>query len=245
MTVDARSLAAELADAERDGRWVPLLSDRFGDLDWATARAVALARDDLRRASGDTQVGYKLGWTSVAMREALGIERPNWGTLWASQLVAGHLDLRRLHQPKAEPELVAEIGEDATPVRWCLGIEIVNPRFASYGFDWLDNTADNSSCAHVALGAWVELDDDPAEVRVELDDGDSVRRGTGANVTGGPTASVGWLRDELTREGLALRPGDLVFTGGLTAPVDVVPGLELAVRSPSHPRLGSLSLAAV
>ncbi|MEO1060596.1 MAG: hypothetical protein AAFZ07_04200 [Actinomycetota bacterium] len=242
MTLDAVALAEELAAAERDGSWVPLLSERIPTLDRATARAVARARDELRRAAGDAQIGFKLGWTSVAMREALGIERPNWGSLWASQVVDGDLDLGRLHQPKAEPELVAEIGDDGAPARWCLGIEIVNPRFATYDFDQLDNTADNSSCARIRLGPWVELDGDPADVLVELSDGGTLRQGSGANVTGGPTASVAWLRDELVAEDLALRAGDLVFTGGLTAPLDVVAGRSLVARSPSHPQLGELSL---
>ncbi len=236
--VDPPALAAELADAERDGRWVPLLTERFADLDWAAARAVARARDDLRRAAGDTRIGYKLGWTSAAMREALGIERPNWGTLWASQLADGGLDLRRLHQPKAEPELVAEIGDDGAAVRWCLGIEIVNPRFSSYVFDWLDNTADNSSCARIAVGRWGALDDDPADVVIEFGDGASVAPGAGSNVTGGPVAAVAWLAEQLGSEGTPLRPGDLVFTGGLTAPLDVRSKMMLRVTSPSHPLLG-------
>ena len=244
MSVDARALASELAAAEHAGTWVPLLTERVPNLGWAEARAIARARDELRREAGDRRIGFKLGWTSAAMRDALGIRRPNWGTLWASQLVAGELDGSRLHHPKVEPELVAEIGDHGSPDRWCLGLEVVNPRFATYRFDWLDNTADNSSCARIALGSWTDLADDPATVQVELSDGLGRTSGTGANVTGGPRAAVRWLAEQLATETERLRPGELVFTGGLTAPLDVVLGRRYVATSPSHPELGEVVLRA-
>jgi 2-keto-4-pentenoate hydratase len=240
MNLGVRGLAEELAAAEQDGRWVPLLTDRVDGLDWSAARSVARARDGLRREAGDTLIGYKLGWTSSAMREALGIERPNWGTLWTSQVLRSDLDVSRLHQPKVEPELVAEIGADSAPTRWCLGLEVVNPRFESYAFDWLDNTADNSSCARIVLGEWTELDDDPADVAIEFRDSETLEHGAGSNVTGGPCAAVEWLIGQLALEGEVVRPGDIVFTGGLATPFDVVSGGRVKVTSPSHPELGEV-----
>ena len=62
-----------------------LFTARYPGLTWHDARAIARRRDEMRRNAGETFIGYKLGWTSAAMREALGIDRPNWGTLWASQ----------------------------------------------------------------------------------------------------------------------------------------------------------------
>jgi 2-oxo-3-hexenedioate decarboxylase len=46
----------------------------------------------------------------------------------------------------------------------------------------------------------------------------------GAAVMGHPAASVAWLADRLATEGEDLRAGQLVFSGGLTAPVPVVAG---------------------
>ncbi len=241
--VHPAGLARELADAEADGGWVPLFSERIDGFDVALARAVALARDRQRFDAGDERIGYKLGWTSVAMRTALGIERPNWGTLWTSQLVADRLDITGLHHPKVEPELVAQIGPDRSVWRWCLGLEIVNPRFESYRFDQLDNTADNSSCARVRLGRWVELADDPSEVAVTMSDRETIVAGTGTAVDGGPSSAVRWLADSLAEEGTELGPGDIVFTGGLTAPFDVVSGAAYHLRSTSHPELGEVGLA--
>ena len=46
----------------------------------------------------------------------------------------------------------------------------------------------------------------------------------GAAVMGHPAASVAYLANELAAQGEGLRAGQLVFSGGVTAPVPVVAG---------------------
>ena len=46
----------------------------------------------------------------------------------------------------------------------------------------------------------------------------------GAAVMGHPAASVAWLANQLAEQGEGLRAGQIVFSGGVTAPVPVVPG---------------------
>lgn len=101
---------------------------------------------------------------SEAMRRALGIGEPNFGTLWAYMHVDdGVLNMSRLIHPKAEPEFafVADMtvrGADvdaetvAAAGRWAVALEVVDPRWFSYDFNWLDNTADGSSAAAYVLG---------------------------------------------------------------------------------------------
>jgi 2-keto-4-pentenoate hydratase len=246
---EVERLADDLRHAQRSATPIELLTDQHPGLSWDDARAVARATDRRRLAEGDTMIGYKLGWTSAAMREALGIDRPNWGTLWKSQLAADRLATRDLIHPKIEPELVYRVPDTAAGVvpdgpedvaewngEWALGLEVVDPRFPDYGFRWLDNTADNSSCARVVLGSFAAIDGiDPAGVVVEFSDGYDVRRGVGANAMGDPNAAIAWLARSLRAEGTSLLPGQLVFTGGLTAPFDVRPGQTYAVSSPHLP----------
>lgn len=246
---DPTAVAAELRRAEATATPVALLTERWPDLTLAQARAVARARDELRRADGERQIGYKLGWTSAAMREALGIQQPNWGTLWASQMAGPDLDLDTLIHPKVEPELVfcsaaelSGLSDPSGPVtaddvrssggQWALGLEIVDPRFPSFEFDWLDNTADNSSAAAVVVGQPADLAVAPAEVSVDFDDGRDLRSGQGAAAMGDPYQAVAWLVGALAGEGQTLPAGSLVFTGGLAAPFDIAPGTtyELACR---------------
>lgn len=235
-------VAEELRDAEERRAPVPLLTTRWPDLTWDDAREVARARDRLRLDAGDRHLGYKLGWTSAEMRAALGIDRPNWGSLWRSQVVSGGvIDLATLLHPKVEPELVyrcgADVPADATAEdiaavgEWAVGIEVVDPRFPSFDFDWLDNTADNSSCARVAIGEFGRPPATPSEVDVDFDDGTEVRRGVGRSAMGDPCAAVAWLASSLAGEELQLRAGDLVFTGGLTAPFDLRAGARYRASS--------------
>lgn len=253
-STDPAALAAELRDAEHGRRGIALPTERFDDFGWDDARAVARARDELRRADGDTMIGYKLGWTSAAMREALGIDRPNWGTLWASQALDASVDANRFIHAKIEPELVYVADVDlVAPVTvddvaaacrgWAVGLEVVDPRFPSFRFDWLDNTADNSSAAGVRTGpvrAAGEVDD-PASVTITFDDGTTTRSGTGDQAMGSPLAAVAWLVAQLAGDGDGgLAAGHLVYTGGLAAPFDVEAGRTYSI---SAPEVGATSLA--
>jgi 2-keto-4-pentenoate hydratase len=246
---EVQRLAADLRHAERSSTPVELLTDQHPGLSWDDARAVARATDRLRADEGDTMIGYKLGWTSAAMRDALGIDRPNWGTLWDSQVAAGGLVTHELIHPKIEPELVFRVPATAAGVvpdvpaevaewngEWALGIEVVDPRFPDYGFRWLDNTADNSSAARVVIGSFATIDTvDPGAVTVEFSDGHHVRRGVGANAMGSPCEAIAWLARSLRAEGTGLVAGQVVFTGGLTAPFDVRAGKSYTLSSPHLP----------
>jgi 2-keto-4-pentenoate hydratase len=254
------SAAAELLRAaERSGHPIGTSRPELTGLDWAGARTVARERDALRIADGDTAVGYKLGWTSAVMRDALGVSRPNWGTLWRSMELshAGRhteLDLGPLIHPKAEPEIACLTGRALgahtdpstvleTAAGWAVALEVVDPRYESYTFTSEQNTADNSSAARFALGNWVPVIGDPSELVVEmLLDGEVVGRGAGSAALGGPAIAVAWLADSLAAEGDELPAGSVVLTGGLTAPVDLVVGIHLEARSD---RLGAVALEAV
>lgn len=228
--------------AERRSTPYPLFSQRFGSgFGWNDARRIALAVDTLRRSNGDQMIGYKLGWTSAAMRAALGIERPNWGTMWISQGVEDALDLKELIVAKVEPELVCRLGADLDPAaslaevaaactQWTVGLEIVAPRFGSFVFAWLDNTADNSSASRFVIGEFAECAD-PSEIDVTMTDGAHTRTGQGTAAMGSPVDSVHWLVGALAEESQQLWAGQIAFTGGLTAPFDLVPGLVVSATA--------------
>ena len=236
--IDTVGLAEELIEAQRSRVPVPFLTSRFPNLDWDTARQVARATDQIRLDAGDVQIGWKLDWTSEAMRTALGIDRPNWGTLWQSQIVINEAKLDRFLQPKLEPELVWKAGadlagQDVIPSEvdeaggeWAVGIEVVDPRFPSFDFEALDNTADNTSCAAVAVGAFGRLQPSGLldSLRVTFANDQDERTGLGSQAMGSPAAAVAWLIRSLSEEGLSVTAGEIVFTGGITAPFDAARG---------------------
>lgn len=228
--------ARTLRAAEPGDGFVSLFTEEHPDLTWSEARAIARARDNLRREDGETLIGYKLGWTSSAMREALGIDQPNWGTLWNVHRLGSTLDRSTLRHPKIEPELVYVAGERlasnataeqvrSTAAGWAVGLEVVDPRFVDFGFGWLDNTADNSSAGGIAVGEVVASGDtDPATWTMKFGDGSTQRSGQGEVVMGSPAEAVVWLAHRLGAEGDGIEAGMIVFTGGMTAPFDATPG---------------------
>ncbi len=250
---DPEALGLELFEAAQTAAPVPLLTERFPELSWEQARAVARATDAIRRRNGQIPVGFKLGWTSAAMRDALGIDRPNWGTLWDSHHRDGVLDVESFIHPKVEPELVYRSPCDLWgPVTaadvagvggsWALGIEVVDPRFPSFTFKSLDNTADNSSAAAITVGTFNEVETSEVDqLTIEFSDGTEDRHGIGANAMDSPWVAVAWLVTQLDTEGAGLTAGDIVFTGGLTAPFDVVPGVTYSLHAEG---LGQLHLKA-
>lgn len=241
--IDHEGLAAELDRARTTASPVPLITGRHPDLQWSDARAIARHTDRLRLLAGETQIGWKLGWTSEAMRTALGIDRPNWGTLWNTQWAEGDLRIDDFLHPKVEPELVWQSPADLTGVvsardvervggAWAVGIEVVDPRFPSFDFDALDNTADNSSSSAIRVGEFADTGDrDVSRVMVTFSDGSERRSGPGSQAMGSPWEAIAWLVRSLDDEGLHVRAGDIVFTGGLTAPFDVHRAMTYSVEA--------------
>ncbi|WP_425310491.1 fumarylacetoacetate hydrolase family protein [Ammonicoccus fulvus] len=243
----------ELETAERTAVGVPTLSSRPEGLTESDAWAIAGARDARRLARGERRVGYKLGWTSSAMREALGIDQPNHGSLWAGMECDGTLSMAERIHPKAEPEFAYRAGrtlsgnvtaaEVAESGEWAVSLEIVDPRWESYRFAFVDNTADSSSAAGYQLGEFHRCVGDPVDFELTMRiDGAEERSASGRVVFGSPAESVAFLVRRLAESGASLHEGMIVLTGGATAPVDLVVGTRLEVWSP---QLGSCELDVV
>ena len=213
---------------------------------WAIAAEVD--RRLLRR--GHRRTGYKLGWTSAAMREALGIDTPNYGSLFADMETGDFLSMATLRHPKAEPEfafradrLLSGSAVDADEVsragRWAVALEVVDPRWESYDFTWVDNTADGSSGAAYCVGPFVSVDVPPEDLTLTMACDGEHRSGRGSAAMGSPAEAVAYLVRELARRGAGLEAGMVVLTGGITPPVDLRPGLRIDVTTP---QLGSCSV---
>jgi 2-keto-4-pentenoate hydratase len=193
-----------------------------------------------RIESGERIIGWKLGYTSVAMRRQMGVDAPNHGPLTDAMVLASGAQVsERLVQPRVEPEIgvrmagpvPADAGADE--VQHVLDdafacLEVVDSVFTDYRFRLEDNTADGSSAAQVvvgsSLGTVVGLDEIDVVLRRN---GEEVGRATGAAASGHPLAGVAWLAGQLAARGSRLEAGQIVITGGLTAAVPLAPGDEV------------------
>ena len=248
--MDISTAADRLEQARSTGTGLPLFSREPAGLTTEEAWAIAAEVDRRQRARGRHHTGYKLGWTSAAMRAALGIGSPNFGSLWDDMATDGALDLSRLRHPKAEPEFAfladrALSGSqlDAAEVqragRWAVALEVVDPRWESYDFTWLDNTADGSSAAAYAVGKFVAAQVPPEDFALTMSWSGEQRSGVGRAAMGSPAEAVAHLVRELAGRGARLEAGMVVLTGGVTVPIDLRPGLEVELSSP---QLGSCSI---
>lgn len=242
MQVDHTALAEELYRARIDRRPLDPLSERF---DLTADDAYRVQEEGLGRRvdDGEAIVGGKLGFTSEAMRTAMGIDQPNYGWVTdAMELSGGTVALSSLIHPKVEPEIAFVLGEDldsgagvedvlsaTSGVTACL--EVVDSRFRDFRFGPTDNIADDSSAAAFVLGERVapvgSLDLAAVGVVMKID-GQAHARATGAAVMEHPAAAVAWMAGAARVRGL--RRGDIVLSGGLTAPVTLTRGLTVSVE---------------
>ena len=234
----ARDVAVDLDSARRDRRTLDAAAVDVGDL--TAAYAVQRALTSLRLARGGVIVGWKLGYTTAAMREQMGIDSPNYGPLLDSmQIHHGVLPVELL-QPRVEPEIALVLAADpgrgasaqrvlASCRRAVLALEVVDSVWSGYRFDLEHNTADGSSAAGYVLGEEIPLTATAVVVELLVDTVAEHEGRTRAVLDGSGTLvaaadGVAWLADRLHEDGLQLRAGDVVLTGGLTRATSVEPG---------------------
>jgi 2-oxopent-4-enoate/cis-2-oxohex-4-enoate hydratase len=254
---DVPAMAVELHEARRHRTTVSPFTERAGGLDEETAYAVQARGIALREEAGERVVGGKLGFTSEAMRRAMGVDHPNYGWLTDAMVLAGgDVDLDALIHPKVEPEIAFVLGHDldgpgvtaadvlAATAALAPCLEVVDSRYTGFRFAAADNIADDSSAGKVVLGEPVPVAAlEGADLRllgcVVTVDGALAHTAAGAAAHGDPAEAVAWMVGACGRP---LPAGSVVISGGLTPPVDLTEGMMVAVEVD---RLGSCRLRAV
>jgi 2-keto-4-pentenoate hydratase len=209
----------------------------LGPIDLATAYDIQAEGLALRLAAGERQVGWKIGYTSAAMRAQMRVDAPNFGPLTDRMLLAdGDAVGPALTQPRVEPEILVILGDDVpggagrdrvagSVAEARAALEVVDSVWQDYRFRLEDNTADGSSAAHAVVGPPLPEGTDLAGVAVSLTGADGERQeARGDAAFGHPLDAVRWLAGALAAQGGRLRAGDLVLTGGLTAALPLPSG---------------------
>lgn len=252
MSIDVATLSDALWDAEAGRHSIPQLSAENPGLDVDGAYAVQRRGFERRLAGGDVAIGYKLGLTSRAKQVAMGVDAPLWGLLSAGMVheEEAPLDVSSLIHPRVESEIAFLLGRDlpgptatvATVLAATEGLfpalEVLDSRYDDFRFTLEDVVADNASASRIVLGGRLLP---PSAVDCQLEgmvlrhDGEVVDTAAGAAVSGHPAAAVAWL----ARQAGGLPAGAIVLSGGMTAPIALVPG---AVVSAEFTTLGSVTL---
>jgi 2-oxo-3-hexenedioate decarboxylase len=216
-------------------------------LDLATAYAVQDEGLRRRLERGERLVGVKLGLTSRAKQRRMGVDTPL--TAWLTDamiLPAGEpVPVGTFIHPRVEPELVFVLGsrlkgpgvtaaQALTAVAAVYGgAEIIDSRFTDFKFTLPDVVADNASSGAFVTGP-VALPPSALDLALESvlveTDGVVTDSATGAAVQGHPAEALALAVNDLGRRGIALEPGWVVLTGGMTDAVPIVPGRTIALH---------------
>lgn len=251
--MDIDRIAAAILSARARRQPLPPITDSCS-MTMRQAYQVQEAITAHRVAAGQKVIGWKLGYTSRAMREQMGIDAMNFGPLTDSMLLANDSQVPATAvQPLVEPEIAVVLSDAPVPpftpdaVRAVIKsahpcLEVVDPIWIGRRFRIEDNTADGSSAAFFVVGGEIATRDLRAvEVRLAHDDS-FVAAATGEAANGDPCGGIAWLAGQLGALGQSLRRGDIVLTGGLTRAVPIDPGHRISAEFRHDGRTSSVTV---
>ncbi|MDI6097416.1 2-keto-4-pentenoate hydratase [Actinoplanes sp. NEAU-A12] len=232
--------ADRLRDAERDRIPVAPITRESPGLTAADAYEIQLR--NIRRRSAPV-VGHKVGLSSKAMQEMMGVDEPDYGHLLADMRLSEDepVNAERYCFPRVEIEVAFLLGDDL-PGESCTeadvlaatealapSIELIDSRIADWRISLADTIADNASSAGFVVGAQrvPPNEIDPRGIAAVLFRGtEAVAAGRSDAVLGNPVTAVAWLARTVARFGVRLRAGHLIMPGACARAVDVRPGDE-------------------
>lgn len=251
-----KKVAQELLQAEMEAYQISKITDQNPDMIVEDAYAIQLENVSKKVAAGEKIIGLKVGLTSKAMQNLLGVNEPDYGHLTDKMLITegDYCSIKELIQPKVEGELAfclnktlrgpgVTIADVYNATGWVVpAIEIVDSRIKDWKINLNDTIADNGSSARLVLGSHMtKIEDiDMRLIGMMLEkNGELLSTGTGAEVWGNPAAAVAWLANKLSEFDIELKEGNIILSGAVTA---AVPAEAEDVFTVSFAGLGSVSV---
>lgn len=241
------SAARRLQGAAANNQPCAPVRDLIGRTDINLAYAVQGQFNAARIDAGAVVVGRKIGATSQAVQDQLGVDRPDLGVLFADMEYDASTPVHdpRLLQPKAEAEIAFVLSEDLAEGALDLdqitaaidyavaAIEICDSRIQGWDISFADTVADNASAGGYVLGTERRTLEDfrPVDVTMRMTvTGQEDSTGTGAASLGDPLAAVQWLARQARDLGEPLRAGQVILSGALGPMRPIAPGAEVHVE---------------
>ncbi|SMC79771.1 2-keto-4-pentenoate hydratase [Lentzea albidocapillata] len=252
LTIQSREAAAELLRAaERDRVPIKPLVELYPEIDVVDAYEIQLL--NVRHRNRDV-IGHKVGLSSLAMQQMMGVDEPDYGHLLDDMQLAGTADASAYLYPRVEVEIAFLLARDL-PGEGCTvedvleatefvapAIELIDSRIENWRIGLQDTIADNASSAGFMLGSErvhpSELDIGAVAATLRRN-GELVAEGRGDAVLGDPAIAVAWLAAKVASFGVRLLAGDIVLPGSCTRAIDARPGDEFRAEFAG---LGSVDL---
>jgi 2-oxopent-4-enoate/cis-2-oxohex-4-enoate hydratase len=187
-----------------------------------------------RVQAGERVIGKKVGVTSRAVMNMLGVYRPDFGYMLDGMAYneGQSIDMATLIQPRAEGEIAFMLkrdllgpgitNADVLAATECVMpcFEIVDSRIRDWKIRIQDTVADNASCGVFVLGDQAV---DPRKIDLSLcgkvleKNGEIIATGAGAAALGSPVNAVTWLANTMGALGIPLKAGEVILSGALAA----------------------------
>ena len=250
-------LAADLAEAERSRVAIDPLTSGNPGIDVVDAYEIQLINIRQRVAEGARVIGHKVGLSSKAMQEMMGVDEPDYGHLLDEMQVFEDKPVAsgRYLYPRVEVEVGFVLADDlpgegcteddvlAATAAFAPAIELIDTRIKDWKIKLCDTIADNASSAGWVLG---EARVSPKDIDIQAIDavltrnGEVVAKGRSDAVLGNPVTAVAWLARKVDSFGVRLKAGDIVLPGSCTKAFDATPGDEFVA---DFDGLGSVRLS--
>jgi len=216
----------------------------FKNKDVSAAYAIQDINTQIKVNHGHKIIGKKIGLTSFAVQEQLGVREPDFGMLFEDMYFENKAEVPShiLMQAKAETELAFVLKEDLTQSELTLktvenaidyalvAIEIVGSRVENWDINIMDTVADNASASHFVVGtSKISLEDiDLINCKMQLfKNGELASEGTGKACMGNPLLAVKWLAEKMIELGQPLKKSELILSGALGPMVPIEKGDHL------------------
>ena len=229
-----QTLGDSLYQALRSNSVIDPITNQYPDMTIEDAYAVQKRMIDRRVQDGEVIVGKKIGVTSRAVMNMLGVYQPDFGYMMDRMIVneGESIAMSTLIQPKAEGEIAFLLKKDLMgpglsnadilAATECVipCFEIVDSRIRDWKIKIQDTVADNASCGVFVLG-----DSAVSPRKVDLStcgmvlekNGEIIATGSGAAAMGSPVNAITWLANMLGSLGVPLKAGEVVLSGALAA----------------------------
>lgn len=241
-----KELGEALYNALKSETTLEPLTDRIPEIEIEDAYHISQAMLAARiKDRGVSVVGKKIGVTSKAVQDMLGVFQPDFGFLTSDMVVENNSEVSikgNMIQPRAEAEIAFLLKHDlqgpgvteqdvlaATEyIMPCF--EIVDSRIHDWKIKIQDTIADNASCGVYAIGSEQVspqgLDLPNLTVNV-FKNGEHISSGKGSAVQGNPLTAVAWLANTLGEFGIPFKAGEVILSGSLVPLEPVVAGDEM------------------
>ncbi|NEU32147.1 2-keto-4-pentenoate hydratase [bacterium LRH843] len=252
-----KEAASALIDAEIQKKPIEPFTSLEASISVDEAYQVQLEYVRNKVENGAVVAGKKIGLTSKAMQEMLGVNEPDYGHIFHDMTFKNgdSIPLNKFIQPKIEFEIGFVLKKDLTgPNVTELDvldatdyivptIEVIDSRIKNWKIKLEDTVADNGSFGAAIKGdkRMALRDIDIANVVMNVyKNNKKIDSATGAAVMGNPVRAVVWLANALSRYGISLNEGELILSGSLSKAITIDEGDTFTAE---FSQIGSVSIS--